>query len=83
MQRYPHVLLDALQQIAGVRNDRELAKRLRMSMGSISRIRRGTQTVSPALILAIYDQLGVAIETTREMVKENTERVQRATDHGS
>jgi transcriptional regulator with XRE-family HTH domain len=92
MQRYPHVLLDALQLIAGAKNDCQLAKRLHTSMGSISRIRRGTQPVSPALTLAIYDNLGMSIETIRDMVKENTERqtlrvkmetASRPTGHGS
>lgn len=81
MQRHPHVLLDALMLIYGVQTDNALANKLAISTGSVSRIRKGTQTISAALILTIYERAGVSIDNIKDMIKENDERQLRRQTH--
>lgn len=74
MQRQPHALLDALMLIYGIQTDNALADKLAISTGSVSRIRNGTQNISAALILAIYERSGMSIDSIKDLIKEDTER---------
>lgn len=74
MQRQPHALLDALMLIYGIQTDNSLADKLAISTGSVSRIRNGTQTISAALILAIYERSGLSIDNIKDLIKEDHER---------
>jgi len=74
MQRQPHALLDTLMMIYGIQTDNSLADKLAISTGSVSRIRNGTQTISAALILAIYERSGMSIDNIKDLIKEDTER---------
>ena len=56
MQKRPHALIDAVSLIFGTKTDVELADRLLSSAGTVSRIRKGTQSVSAELILRINDR---------------------------
>jgi hypothetical protein len=71
MQRIPHPLLDKMMDYYNVNTDTELANKMELSMGSISRIRGGTQFVSAQLILKVYDQTFLSIEDIRELVKQS------------
>lgn len=71
MQRIPHPLLDKMMDFYKVETDTELANKMEISMGSISRIRGGTQFVSAQLILKVYDQTFLSIEDIRELVKQS------------
>lgn len=71
MQRNPHPFLDKLMEIFKVNNDKDLAQHLEVSCGSISRIRGGTQVISPQLILNVYDQTFLTIEEIRTLIKES------------
>ncbi len=82
MQRHPHALLDALMLIHGIQTDNSLADKLAISTGSVSRIRKGTQNISAALILVIYERSGLSIDTIKDLIKEDNERrIRRANDH--
>ena len=70
MQRYPHPFLDKMMEIHKVDNDRDLAHHMEISIGSVSRIRGGTQPVSAQLILKVYDQTSLSIEDLRNLVKQ-------------
>ena len=74
MQRQPHALLDTLMMIYGIQTDNSLADKLAISTGSVSRIRNGTQNISAALILAIYERSGLSIDNIKDLIKEDTER---------
>jgi transcriptional regulator with XRE-family HTH domain len=82
MQRHPHALLDTLMLIYGIQTDNSLADKLAISTGSVSRIRKGTQNISAALILAIYERSGLSIDNIKDLIKEDKERrARRANDH--
>jgi hypothetical protein len=82
MQRHPHALLDTLMLIYGIQTDNSLADKLAISTGSLSRIRKGTQNISAALILAIYERSGLSIDNIKDLIKEDKERrARRANDH--
>lgn len=84
MQRHPHALIDTLLMIYNLKNDRDLANKLLLSTGTISRIRKGSQPVSATFILNAHDRSGLAINTIRELInKENTRRQYLAKDHVS
>lgn len=84
MQRHPHALIDTLLMTYNLKNDRDLASKLLSSTGTISRIRNGTQPVSATFILNAHDRSGLAIDTLRELVKEENARRQHPTkDHVS
>lgn len=74
MQRQPHVLFDMLMLIYGIQNDNQLADKLSLSTGSVSRIRKGTQNISAALILTIYERSGMSIDSIKDMIQEDKER---------
>lgn len=74
MQRQPHALLDTVMMIFGLHNDHQLADKLSLSAGSVSRIRNGTQNVSPALLLTIYERSGLAIDNIKELIQIEQER---------
>jgi len=68
--------------IYGIQTDNSLADKLAISTGSVSRIRKGTQSISPALILAIYERSGLSIDNIKDLIKEDKERrARRANDH--
>lgn len=75
MQRQPHPLLDKMMEFYKVDNDTELADRMEISIGSVSRIRGGTQLVSAQMILKIYDQTFLSIEEIRELIKQTQKQV--------
>jgi transcriptional regulator with XRE-family HTH domain len=75
MQRNPHPLLDKLMEFYKVDNDKELADRMEISVGSVSRIRGGTQLVSAQLVLKIYDQTFMTIEDIRDLLKHSQKQV--------
>ena len=82
MQRHPHALLDTLMLIHGIQTDNSLADKLAISTGSVSRIRKGTQNISAALILVIYERSGLSIDNIKDLIKEDNERrIRRANDH--
>ena len=82
MQRHPHALLDTLMLIHGIQTDNSLADKLAISTGSVSRIRKGTQNISAALILVIYERSGLSIDIIKDLIKEDNERrIRRANDH--
>jgi len=68
--------------IYGIQTDNSLADKLAISTGSVSRIRKGTQNISAALILAIYERSGLSIDNIKDLIKEDKERrARRANDH--
>ncbi len=75
MQRNPHPLLDKLMEVYKVDNDKDLADRMEISVGSVSRIRGGTQLVSAQLVLKIYDQTFMTIEDIRDLLKHSQKQV--------
>lgn len=75
MQRNPHPLLDNLMEFYKVESDKELADRMEISIGSVSRIRGGTQLVSAQMVLKIYDQTFLTIEDIRNLLKQTQKEV--------
>lgn len=75
MQRHPHPLLDKLMEFYKATNDKELADHMEISVGSVSRIRGGTQLVSAQLLLKIYDQTFLTIEEIRDLLKHSQKQV--------
>jgi plasmid maintenance system antidote protein VapI len=75
MQRNPHPLLDKLMEFYKVDSDKDLADRMEISVGSVSRIRGGTQLVSAQMVLRVYDQTFMAIEDIRELLKHSQKQV--------
>jgi transcriptional regulator with XRE-family HTH domain len=68
--------------IYGIQTDNSLADKLAISTGSVSRIRKGTQNISAALILVIYERSGLSIDNIKDLIKEDKERrARRANDH--
>lgn len=81
MQRRPHALLDAVSLIFGAKTDLELADRLLLSAGSVSRIRKGTQPVSSDLILKVHLRTQLPVSRIMDFLQEEkTRRVHRAND---
>lgn len=74
MQRQPHALLDTVMMIFGFQTDHQLADKLSLSAGSVSRIRKGTQNVSAALLLTIYERSGLAVDNIKELIELEHER---------
>jgi transcriptional regulator with XRE-family HTH domain len=66
-----HKLLDACMKITGVKTDKALADRLGSAGTVISRIRHKKLKVSPNLMLAIHEELGIPISEIRELIKES------------
>lgn len=75
MQRNPHPFLDKMMEFYKVDNDKALADRMEISMGSVSRIRGGTQLVSAQLLLKAYDQTFMTIEELRDLIKQSQKQV--------
>lgn len=75
MQRQPHPLLDKMMEFYKVDSDKDLADRMEISMGSVSRIRGGTQLVSAQMVLRVYDQTFLSIEEIRELLKHSQKHV--------
>lgn len=65
-----HKLLDECIKMADVKTDKELAKRLYIRGGIISKIRHKKQKVSGNVILAIHEELGMPVSLIRELLKE-------------
>lgn len=81
MQRQPHALLDAVMMVFGLHNDNQLADKLTLSTGSVSRIRKGTQNVSASLILTIYERTGLPIDSIKDLLTtEHERRLRRETE---
>lgn len=51
---YPHAMVDALLKHIGVETDRDLAAALGVQPSAISKIRTGTNDVSPEMIIKIH-----------------------------
>lgn len=68
--RPKHTLLDECMKLASVKTDKALAQRLGNNGTVISRIRHGKLKVSPNLILAIHEELGMPISLIRELLQE-------------
>lgn len=51
---YPHAMVDALLKHVGVETDRDLAAALGVQPSAISKIRTGTNDVSPEMIIKIH-----------------------------
>lgn len=66
-----HKLIDACMKLAGVKTDKALADRLGSAGTVISRIRHRKLKVSPNLMLAIHEELGIPISEIRQLMKEN------------
>jgi hypothetical protein len=66
-----HKLIDACMELASVKTDKALAQRLGTGGTVISRIRHRKLKVSPILILAIHEELGMPISEIRQLIKEN------------
>ena len=58
-------------EIFKVDSDTVLADKLEISIGSVSRIRGGTQFVSAQMILKIYDKTSLSVNDIRELVKHS------------
>lgn len=69
--RPKHTLLDECMELASVKTDKALAQRLGTAGTVISRIRHRKLKVSPNLMLAIHEELGMPISQIRELIKEN------------
>lgn len=69
--RPKHTLLDECMKIACVKTDKALADRLCSAGTVLSRIRHKKLKVSPNLILAIHEELGMPISLIRELLKED------------
>jgi transcriptional regulator with XRE-family HTH domain len=80
MQRRPHALLDTIAMIYGTKTDLELADKLIVSPASISRIRNGTQPVSPEFILNVHERTKLTVEVIRELIKVAKERFVKEKD---
>ena len=66
-----HKLLDHLIKRYELKNSRALADLLKTTQGGISKIRYGTNKVSPEFILRVYDNTDMSIEQIRELLKED------------
>ena len=66
-----HRLLDYLIKRYELKNNRALANLLKTTQGGISKIRYGTNKVSPEFILRVYDNTDLSIEQIRELLKED------------
>jgi transcriptional regulator with XRE-family HTH domain len=66
-----HKLIDACIKLADVKTDKALAQRLGSAGTVLSRIRHRKLKVSPNLILAIHEELGMPISEIRQLIKED------------
>jgi transcriptional regulator with XRE-family HTH domain len=64
----PNRLLDHLIEKKWGVNDKEIAKLIGLSTGTVSKIRNGRKA-SPEFILAVYDATDLGIDEIREMLK--------------
>lgn len=69
--RPKHTLMDECMKLASVKTDKALAQRLGTAGTVISRIRHRKLKVSPTLMLAIHEELGMPISYMRELLKED------------
>lgn len=69
--RPKHTLLDECMKLASVKTDKALAQRLGTAGTVISRVRHRKLKVSPTLMLAIHEELGMPISLIRELLKED------------
>lgn len=65
----PHALLDHVRDTLGLTTDAALADELDMGRPAISRIRHGTYSVTPALILAAHEQTGTPVAQLRMLLE--------------
>ncbi len=67
-----NVLLDEIKKRHRLITDRQLAKLLCISSPTISNLRSGEQpSLSPTIILRIYDKAKMSIEEIRELARES------------
>ena len=67
----PHVLLDYLRRTYDLKNDSMLAKALDVMPPQISKIRNKKAKITPTMILAIHDALGMEIKEIKTLAAES------------
>lgn len=67
----PHHLLDHLKITNGLENDNQLAEKLKMSRGDLSRIRSGKLIVGKSAILKIHEAFNMPTSEIRKLLGEN------------
>lgn len=70
----PHPLLDHLKLIGGSQNDNQLAEKLKMSRGDLSRIRSGKLIVGKSAILKIHEAFNMPTSEIRKLIGEENEK---------
>ena len=68
----PYALFDFLIKESGLKNDAALARALEITAPTISKIRGGKNRVTAEIILSIYKQTGLSIETIEELINKGS-----------
>jgi plasmid maintenance system antidote protein VapI len=64
-----HVVLDYLIEKGWAKDDQSIAKLLNTTPPVISRVRNDKRSVTPNLVLAIYDHTNLTIDEIRDLIK--------------
>ena len=64
-----HVVLDSLIEKGWAKDDQSIAKLLNTTPPVISRVRNDKRSVTPNLVLAIYDHTNLTIDEIRGLIK--------------
>lgn len=68
MKRLPvNNMLDEVKTRLRAKNDAALARKLGVTPGAITRLRKGNNALGPAMLVKIHDATGMAIETIRRL----------------
>lgn len=64
----PARLLDTLQEILELENDRQLAAKLEANPSQISKIRNRRAIVAPALLISMHEETGISLRQLRALM---------------
>jgi hypothetical protein len=85
MENNPHYapenLLDMLQQLLGLENDRQLADRLKVQPPQISKIRWRKTSVSAALLISMHEETNLSLVVLRGLMGDYRESTAATATH--
>jgi transcriptional regulator with XRE-family HTH domain len=65
-------LLDHLIKNYGFKNDRAIALNMKISIGTLSKIRTGKLKPSASIIIKIHEQFGISIAEIKALINEGS-----------
>lgn len=77
----PKTLLDTLTRLLGVKNDRQLAFRLKVQASQICKVRHRRASVAPSLLISMHEETGLSLRQLRALMGDYREHTGASAKH--